>query len=531
MWSRLLRSRERSPSPAARALFRRIIADERLRTARWLCAIRAALAVVNFAVVFPEDQVAGFVSVWPSRYGALLYMLLALGILLAVELRPSWLRLAPLTPALVDIPLVGAIEWKQALLALQPGAGTPASVAFLLGFVLLGVLTLSRLAIVLATAAALLLTWFILDAAATPLPVRGAVLVVMLGGGGLGWLLVEQVHRLLRLSRQRDLVGKYVLGERIGAGGMAEVFSATYCPEGGFERRVAIKRILPGLAASDETIELFRREAELGARLNHPNVVQVIDFGALSDTYFLAMEYVDGTALSRLLSHHARAGQPLGAAALIYIARELASALAYIHDRTADDGAPQHLVHRDLNPPNILLSRIGEVKLADFGIARVADRPSVTRTGAVRGKLAYAAPEQLLGRALDRRCDLWALGVTLHEAACARRLFAAPSEPEILQRVLEDAVPSLSGLRGDLPRVFVDLVGDLLQRAPERRPPSAEAVLARLAPALHAVDAAQQGREALARAVGEALRAPAEVASREPATVREPVLWGPTQVG
>ena len=176
----------------------------------------------------------------------------------------------------------------------------------------------------------------------------------------------------------KDVLGKYLLHERIGAGGMAEVFRASYSPEGGFEKTVAVKKILPAYAGDQNFLTLFREEAALCSRLNHPNVVQVMDFGRFGETYFLAMEYIEGLSLKKVIDAH-RLGLPITAVA--HLGYELLRALEYVHERTGVDGEPLSLAHRDVNPPNVLLSTVGEVKLTDFGIARARSHVRSTQVG------------------------------------------------------------------------------------------------------------------------------------------------------
>lgn len=221
---------------------------------------------------------------------------------------------------------------------------------------------------------------------------------------------VRRAGDALKQIREQDLMAKYILHEQLGAGGMAEVYLATYCPEGGFRKRVAVKRVLAEYARDPFHLDVLREEAQLGAMLAHPNVVQVYDCGTFRGAFVLAMEYVDGISLERLLELR---GAPLPLPAVAFIAAELASALDYIHNRRGEDGLPLRLVHRDLNPPNVLLSRHGEVKLSDFGVARAAPRQAVTEDGFF-GKERYAAPEQLRAGPVDGRTDLFALGLTLH---------------------------------------------------------------------------------------------------------------------
>lgn len=301
---------------------------------------------------------------------------------------------------------------------------------------------------------------------------------------GLAWALAtftSRFERLVREARKRELLGKYVLGERIGFGGMAEVFAATYCPEGGFVRKVALKRILPNYAQDTEAVSLFRREAEIGAMLAHPNIVQIYDFGAIDKTYFLAMEYVDGITLWQLFDYLRRQKRHFPIPVLTYIAWCLADALAIIHHGAPGASTSMKLIHRDVNPPNVLLSNTGEVKLSDFGIARAAGVAPETAAGRIRGKLSYAAPEQVRGETIDERVDLYGLGVTLWEAATLHRMIAARSDAEVLQCIVSGKIESPDFLRGDLPKALSTIIMELVERDNHRRLPNARALTQRIA--------------------------------------------------
>ena len=289
-------------------------------------------------------------------------------------------------------------------------------------------------------------------------------------------LIVSKAEAALRAIREKDVMGKYFLHERLGVGGMAEVFRATYSPEGGFEKQVALKRILPAYADDEEFLALFRREAELGSLLIHPNVVQVLDLGRYQGTIFLAMEFVQGLSLSGLLKRVP--GKRLPPAVVAYIGAEIAAALAYVHGRSDSRGKPLDLVHRDLNPPNILLSDIGEVKLSDFGVARAANQVVLTQARKVRGKAGYMAPEQAYGDVLDGRADLFALGLSLHEALTGEGVLKGESEGELMisavrQRILPPShrVPGISPELDDIIMGLLDhdlerrtSLGEVLQR-------------------------------------------------------------------
>ena len=315
--------------------------------------------------------------------------------------------------------------------------------------------------------------------------------------------LMRKAEEALRAIREKDVMGKYFLHERLGVGGMAEVFRATYSPEGGFQKQVAVKRVLPAYADDEEFINLFRREAELGSLLIHPNVVQVLDLGRHQGTLFLAMEFVDGLTLSTLLRRLPQRRLP--PAAVAYLGAEVAQALAYVHGRTSSDGELLGLVHRDLNPPNILVSRIGEVKLSDFGIARAAHLVALTQTRTVRGKASYMAPEQARGKPVDGQADLFALGLTLHEALAGQRVRRGDNEEELLRAAIHQEVPPPSTLVPGISRALESAIMGLLQPDLSRRTRSGE-VLHRQLLALTGAEAPYpHGRQQLVEAVRRAL--------------------------
>jgi hypothetical protein len=490
---------------AAGALLDRVIGEERDRLTQTVSRARLGLAGLNLLLILPDwgqsPEQMGYSSIAPSLVGAGAYFVMSALVLGVVTRWPGTRRFASFAPAVVDVPLVGTTELLQATLALTPGLGTQASVAYLIALSLLSVLALSR-TVVIATAlptTAFLLA--ILHVTQVPVPIRVGVVIGSLGTLTLAWIIVGQVRALVRLSRQADLLGKYVLGERLGAGGMAEVFLATYSPEGGFERKVALKRMLPAFSENEELLTLFRREASVGARLAHPNIVQVYDFGVHEQRYFLAMEFVDGAPLSKTLKALVAEGRLPGMPALVYLTHEIASALDYVASLRADDGQPLGLVHRDLNPPNVLLSRAGEVKVADFGIARVGNQPGITETGVMRGKLVYAAPEQLQGLPLDVQTDLYALGLSLLEVASGRRVIEGPNEVELARAALEQPIPRLSSLRPDAPPAFDEAVAQLTERDRARRTRTPRHLLDALAPLVRELNALEVGRKEWAAVV------------------------------
>src|SRR6185436_8054348 len=240
--------------------------------------------------------------------------------------------------------------------------------------------------------------------------------------------------------------GKYTLFERIGRGGMADVFKARVQGPAGFERVFVVKRILPHLSDDPTFTKMFIEEAKMSARLSHPNIVQVFELGAVEQEYFISMEYVRGRDLAETMrTLWARIGPPRPEL-VAYVGREMCRALAYAHDLTGDDGSPLGMIHRDVSPSNVMLSYDGAVKLLDFGIAKALggdEQPEETGTqrGTLKGKFAYMAPEQTQGADVDRRIDIFATGIVLHEILTGRRLFKGENDLQTVEKVRVCDVP------------------------------------------------------------------------------------------
>lgn len=260
-------------------------------------------------------------------------------------------------------------------------------------------------------------------------------------------------------------LGPYRLIRRLGHGGMAEVFLATAFGASGFEKRVAVKTLLPELSGEAEVERLLIEEARLGARLSHRNLVGVHDLGVDGGVYYVCMDHVDGPDLATLI-----AAEPLPVSLALLVAEEVAHALAYVHEVTDEAGRPLGLVHRDVSPGNVLLSRNGEVKLADLGIAKATFLAETTRAGIRRGKHGYMSPEQVAGEPLTAHSDQFALGVTLMELLTGRRPFDGASPAETVDLIREAAPPDVSGLDPDLAAV----VTRCLARRPAERFDDAE---------------------------------------------------------
>ena len=242
--------------------------------------------------------------------------------------------------------------------------------------------------------------------------------------------------------------GRYQLLEKIGSGGMAEVFKARMRGEEGFEKIVAIKRIVPHMAANDAFITMFVDEAKLAAQLNHNNITHIYDLGKVDAWHYIAMEYVEGRDLRSLLKLGKERDYPLPPELALFVAAKIANALDYAHRRPAADGTELNLVHRDVSPQNILISYEGDIKLCDFGIAKAASKVSTTISGALKGKLQYMSPEQAWGKRVDRRSDVFSLGAVLYEMLTGAPLFEGDTDMSILERVREGEVepPSARGV-------------------------------------------------------------------------------------
>ena len=225
------------------------------------------------------------------------------------------------------------------------------------------------------------------------------------------------------LPEPEELFGKYELVARIATGGMAEIFRAVSSSIGGFQKVVALKRILPHLSTDAEFVSLFIAEAKLAVALTHSNIVQVLDFGKVEQSHYIAMEFVEGKDLTQILIKQSRARKQVPVEAACYMLAETARALEYAHARKDRDGSPLGIVHRDVSPHNILVSYDGEVKLTDFGIAKAKNHVTLSKPGVILGKFAYMSPEQAHGELIDARTDIYAAGITLYETLTGRRLF------------------------------------------------------------------------------------------------------------
>jgi serine/threonine-protein kinase len=267
--------------------------------------------------------------------------------------------------------------------------------------------------------------------------------------------------------------GRYQLLERLAIGGMAEVFRAKISSSHGFEKILVIKRILPHLAADPSFVAMFIDEAKLTAQLTHPKIVQVLDFGEVQGQFFTALEFIDGFDALGLLRTAAQKRVRLPRALAVFIISEVLEALDYAHNARDMEGKPMQIVHRDISPSNVFISKRGDVKLGDFGIAHAQRRESKTQAGTLKGKYGYMSPEQVVGKSIDARSDLFAVGVLLAELLTGRRLFTAEADLDVLLKVRDVKLDRLDKYGADLPARLDKIVRRVLRKEPDERPQSA----------------------------------------------------------
>ncbi len=267
--------------------------------------------------------------------------------------------------------------------------------------------------------------------------------------------------------------GRYTLLERLALGGMAEVFRARISSSHGFEKILVIKRILPHLAADANFVAMFIDEAKLTAQLTHPKIVQILDFGDVQGQYFTALEYIEGFDALGLLRTAAQKRLHLPKNLAIFIVNEVLEALDYAHNARDMEGKPMQIVHRDISPSNVFISKRGDVKLGDFGIAHAQSRESKTQAGTLKGKYGYMSPEQVVGRPIDARSDLFAVGVVLAELLTGRRLFTAANDLDVLLKVRDARLDRLDKYGADLPAALDRIVRRALKKDPAERHQSA----------------------------------------------------------
>ena len=310
----------------------------------------------------------------------------------------------------------------------------------------------------------------------------GVFLTIILLGVGL--FLLDRSAKAKALKMREDIekmdrIGPYLLHQKVARGGMAELFLADYVRRDGFKRKVAIKRILPHLAGNPNFIKMFTREARVAALLQHPNIVQIFDYGKIENAYFIAMEYIDGKDLGEILTA-LKQGLPIDKA--VFIISQICKGLDYSHTkRDENTGEPFHIVHRDISPQNLLISYQGEVKISDFGISKARSEPSLTQAGVIKGKMAYLSPEQALGEPIDHRADVYALGLVFHETLTGKRVYRFSSDIEAIRTIPKMDIEPVKNSVPDVPEELNRIIMKCLEKQKELRYQSTSALYADLA--------------------------------------------------
>jgi serine/threonine protein kinase len=268
--------------------------------------------------------------------------------------------------------------------------------------------------------------------------------------------------------------GKYFLVDKIATGGMAEIFKAKTYSHGGFEHLLVIKRILSHLGENSEFIEMFIDEAKISVALQHPNIIRIYDFGKILDNYFIAMECVDGKDVRGMLREQARQQKIMPVDFAVAIALQACNGLHYAHAKVDLQGNPYDIVHRDISPSNLLISYEGDVKVADFGIAKAESNIYETQDGVLKGKYEYMSPEQAQGRPLDPRSDVFSLGIVFHEMLTGRRLFKTGNDMETLRKIRDVDVEKPSTKNPDVSEELDRIVMKALAQKPWERYASAD---------------------------------------------------------
>jgi len=262
---------------------------------------------------------------------------------------------------------------------------------------------------------------------------------------------------------------RYQVTEKVDAGGMAEIFRGYAFSLDGIQKLVAIKRVRPHLASNKTFIKMFIDEARLTMRLNHANITQVFDVGRAQGTYFLVMEYVDGANLRRIMQASHEKGYSIPVEVCLNIIIDVCKALAHAHEARDEEGECLNIVHRDVSPPNVMVSKQGEVKITDFGLAKAVSHLEATDPGVVKGKFSYLSPEAAEGKSVDARSDIFSCGIILHEMLTGRRLFMGKTDLETVELIRKCEIPPASSLNPDVNRDLDEIVARTLAKDRKRR--------------------------------------------------------------
>jgi len=273
-----------------------------------------------------------------------------------------------------------------------------------------------------------------------------------------------------------DVQQRYRVIDRLASGGMAEVFIAESAGIEGFKKKVAIKRVLPHLSEKKRFIAMFLDEARLSAHLSHSNVVQVFDIGVGDNTYFIVMEYVNGADLKQVIKSVVDQGRRFPIEAALFVCAKMCEGLAYAHECRGEQGELLNVVHRDISPPNVLVSEHGEIKIVDFGLAKASTQLEKSEAGIIKGKFSYLSPEAAHGQEVDARADIFAVGIILWELLAGRRLFQGKSDYETVKQVQAAKVPPISQLHPEADSALESILARALARDRDKRYASARAL-------------------------------------------------------
>jgi serine/threonine-protein kinase len=266
-----------------------------------------------------------------------------------------------------------------------------------------------------------------------------------------------------------DTQQRYRVVEKLESGGMAEVFRAESEGLQGFRKQVAIKRVLPHLSSKKKFISMFLDEARLSAQLSHSNCVQVFDIGVGDNAFFIVMEFVDGANLKAIIEHLKKHRRDFPVEAAVYISLEICKGLAYAHELTDPNGVPLHIVHRDMSPPNVLITKHGEVKIVDFGLAKANSQLEKSEPGIIKGKFSYLSPEAAMAQEVDARTDVFAVGIILWELLAGQRLFLGDTDFQTVKKVQASAIPSIAEINPSVPPDLERIIARALAREPSQR--------------------------------------------------------------
>jgi serine/threonine-protein kinase len=266
-----------------------------------------------------------------------------------------------------------------------------------------------------------------------------------------------------------DSQQRYRVVEKLESGGMAEVFRAESEGLQGFRKQVAIKRVLPHLSSKKKFIQMFLDEARLSAQLSHSNCVQVFDIGVGDNAFFIVMEFVDGANLKSVIEALKKKGQEFPVECAVYISLEICKGLSYAHELTDQNGQPLHIVHRDISPPNVLITKFGEIKIVDFGLAKANSQLEKSEPGIIKGKFSYLSPEAAMGQEVDARTDVFAVGIMLWELLAGQRLFLGDTDFQTVKKVQAAVVPSISQINRRVPAELERIINKSLARDPSQR--------------------------------------------------------------